>query len=353
MAEIDLFEPRRLLTVVRQTEFRARSYLRDTFFPSVRTFDTKSIDIDVETKGQRKVASFVSPQLRGTFVERRGYKTQTFTPAYIAPYMVTTAEQILDRMPGEALYNPVTPEARAAEILARDLAELDRRITRREELMAREAIFEGQITITGEGLGEGKKITFWDPEDRPYTEVATSWTESTANPLDDLRTICRDITRKTGRTPSVMLCGIKAANALMAHLQKQESAINQRRVMLGQINPMAMADGVTFIGDLSYPALQVMTYDEWYFDDETETDLPMVPEDCVLIVCRGAPTTRAYASVVLTDPVRGFYSVVGDRAANSWISMDNPRGRILQLTCAPLMVVHEPQCFHVIKVVDD
>lgn len=352
MAEINLFEPRRLLRVVQLPGYRAHSYLRDTFFSQVRTFDTETIDIDIVKNGHRKVAQFVHRALRGSYVGHDGYVTQTFRPAYVAPYTVTDAEQVLKRLPGEALYNPISPSERAAQILAKDMIELDRRITRREELMAAEAIFQGKITIKGEGLGDGQQVTFWDDSDRPYTELATPWTDTKANPLNDLRLICQDVARRTGRTPTTLLCGAKAVNALLDRLKGDDSAINSRRVMLGQIDPQTIGDGVTYVGDLRYPALSIVTYDEYYDDDTTGECLPMVPEDCVLIACRGAETTRAYGQVAVTTP-QGIYFATGDRVPNSWISMDNPVGRVLQISCAPLMVIHEPQAFHVVKVVDD
>ena len=353
MAEINFFEPRTLMRVVNAPNFGAKTYLRDSFFPRVRTFNTRTIDIDVKGSEDRKVAKFVNPNLRGTYDERGGFKTQTFEPAYIAPYRVCTAENALDRLPGEALYSSMSPAQRMAQIIADDLLELDKQITRKEEAMAAEALFTGKITVTGEGLGAGKVLTFWDESDKPYTELATTWDTATAKPLEDLRTICQDIVRRTGKTPSYIICGRKAVNALLDRLKGDDSAINNRRVMLGQINPHAMQEGVTYIGDLTYPALTILTYEEWHYDDVTQSDVPLVPEDSVLIVCRGAETTRAYASICVTHPTRGILWQEGRRVANSWISMDNPRGRILQLSSAPLMVVHEPHCFHVVKVLGE
>ena len=347
---INFFEPRTLLKVVTAPEFGAKTFLLNSFFRNIRTFTTRSIDIDIVPRSERFVAPFSNPYAGGKLVERKGYKTETFTPAYISLQKICTAEQVLDRLPGETIYDHLSPETRMSAIIANDLTDLDRRITRREEAMAAEALFKGQITIKGDDIPE-KTLKFWDDADKPETEIATPWNLATAKPLEDLRAICDDIVRKTGKTPETIICGSKVANALLDRLQGDNSAINSRRIMLGQIDPRTLQDGVQYLGDLRYPTLQIMVYNEWHYDDTEKTDVPLIPENEALIVCRGAQTTRAYGMVMTAD-LRGMRGVVGTRVPNSYMSVSNPMGRIIQLTSAPLMVVHEPHCFHVVKAVD-
>ena len=106
--EISIYEPRYLAEVVRTTPL-VRTFFLDNYFTNVKTFATKSVDIDV-VKGDRRMASFVHPLVGGQVLKNEGYQTESFTPPLINPLTVTTANDALERMPGEDLYSGMTPE---------------------------------------------------------------------------------------------------------------------------------------------------------------------------------------------------------------------------------------------------
>lgn len=348
---VSLFEPRTMLEMV-NSEFRARSFLRDRYFSHKETFNTQSVDIDIKGPGKRKLAPFVSPRIGGTLDLRSGYKTTTYKPAFIAPYRVCTAEDALQRLPGEQLYSGRSPADRAAQILAQDLNEMDKEITRTEEVMCAQALTTGKITIKGEGVDD--QIDFWGDlaaADKPQSTVSTLWTASGADPLKDLRGVCRTIAQKSGLTPVEMIAGATAVDALIDKLKGDTTAFNSRRIDLGQINPRELEDGVQYIGALRLPNLDVFTYDETYYDEATSTNKALIPADSVLIACRGAKTTRAYGVVdIVNDKENTVQFVEGDRVPASWVQRSNPAGRIVQLKSAPLMIVNEPLAFYILKV---
>lgn len=351
-ANIDIFEPRTMMQMV-STEFRARTFLRDRYFSNTQTFNTDAVDVDIVGPGKRKLAPFVGRRIGGTLDIRDGYKTRSFKPAYIAPFRVCTAEDAFKRAPGEDLYSGRSPNERAAAIVAQDLNELDKEITRREEVMCAQALTTGKIVIKGEGVDD--VLNFWSElqsSEQPKTTLDTLWSASGADPLQDLRTLCRKISIASGKTPVEIIAGAKAVDALINALKGDANAFNSRRIDLGQIDPRSFADGVSYIGALRLPALDVLTYDEVYYDEESGTNKPMIPEDSILIACRGAATTRAYGLVDIVNVASNTHSfVVGDRVPNSWLQMSNPAGRIVQLKSAPLMIVNEPLCFWIVKVV--
>ena len=348
---VSLFEPRTMFEMV-NSEFRARSFLRDRYFSNKKTFTTPSVDIDIKGPGKRSIAPFVNPRLGGTLDLRNGYKTTTYKPAFVAPYRVCTAEDAMQRLPGEQLYSGRSPNDRAAAILAEDLNEMDKEITRTEEVMCSQALTTGKITIKGESVDD--EVDFWADlaaADKPSSTVSTLWTASGADPLSDLRTVCRTIAQKSGLTPVEMIAGSKAVDALLNALKGDNSALNSRRIDLGQINPRELEDGVSYVGALRLPNLDVFTYDEYYYDEATSSDKPMIPADSVLIACRGVKTTRAYGLVDIINVADNTHQFVeGDRVPNSWLSMSNPAGRIVQLKSAPLMIVNEPLGFYILKV---
>lgn len=180
--QIDLYEPRKLMRVVRSNP-PVRTFLRDTFFRDRKTFTTKTFDVDF-VKGAREIAPFCSESIEGTVVKNTGYSTKNYEGAYIAPYTITIAHDLISRSPGEQLYSDRKPAERAVEKLAGDFARLEDMATRREEWMCAKALFTGKIPIKGKGVD--RIIDFGFTNNETITDAAKKWTSPTALPLGDL-----------------------------------------------------------------------------------------------------------------------------------------------------------------------
>jgi len=98
---IDIFNTRTMLAALEQMK-RPKTFLLDMFFRAVSTSNTKYVDVDI-VKGKRRLAAFVSPVIAGKPVEKRGFTTKSYAPPYIKPKLLTTADDLLNRLPGEAL----------------------------------------------------------------------------------------------------------------------------------------------------------------------------------------------------------------------------------------------------------
>lgn len=347
---MNLFETRTMIPMLTEAK-PAQSFLRDRYFSDVRRFETKKVEIDV-WKGKRRLAPYVHPKIGGKTVERQGYTVDEFEAPEVSPDMVTTAEDMLNRLPGETIYGAMSPTERAAEQLGRDLAELDSMITRREEQQAAEALFTGQVTVTGEGYGT-KVIKYWPdaPEDQPYLALATGarWNESGSTPLKDFRDSRRTIIQDSGVSPIDAILGQDAIDALMSN-ESFVKQLDNRRIDMGIIDPSNLPNGVTYWGYLKGAGLDLWTYDEWYLNDEG-TEVPMVPAKEVLIGSPQARTTRAYGVVSLmkgNDNPPEFYAL--ERVPDSWSQRKNPAGRIVQIKSKPLAIVNQIGGFRVLKV---
>ena len=150
--EINIYQPRYLAEVVRQAP-PVRTFFRDTFFTNVKPFTTERVDIDI-VKGDRRMAAFVHPRAGGQVLESSGYRTESYAPPLVNPYDVTTADQLMSRLPGEDIYSGMTPAQRAAQKLTDEYNRLNDATTRREEWMAVQAIVTGQIPVVGKGVNE-------------------------------------------------------------------------------------------------------------------------------------------------------------------------------------------------------
>lgn len=346
---ISMFDTRTMLPMLEAGK-PANTFLLDRYFSNIVEFDTQKIDIDI-VKGKRRMAPFVHPKIGGKVVDGTGYNVETYEPPEVSPEMVTTAENMLQRLPGENIYGAQSPQQRAAKKLGMDLAELDNIISRREEWMAAQALFTGKIDIVGDGYEE--VLQYWPttPSEQPYLALGAGarWNEETSDPRQDLRDARTKIMQESGVTPRDAILGAAAAAAYLnnATLVKQ---LDTRRIDTGAIDPQNLPGGVTYLGYDKYAGLDLWTYDEWYLDD-AGAEQPMVPEKLVLIGSPEVRTTRAYGLVTLmkgNDQAPEFYAKA--RVPDSWTQRKNPAGRIVQIKSKPMPVIHQIDGFRVLKV---
>lgn len=347
---VNLFDTRTMMGMITEGEKATKSFFRDRYFKNRPTFNTTKIDFDVVGLKDRKLAPFVHPKAGGVAVDRQSFRAESYEAPAISLMRVTTAEDMLKRSPGETIYNGKTPQQRAAEILGRDLSDLDDMITRREEVMCREALLEGKVTVKGEGYDE--VIDFWPTADKPTTALATKWTADSADAVSimaDLRTIRRAMVKKAGFTPHEIICGTAVIDCLVSKLGK-DKALDMRRVDMGQIDPKMLPNGLTYWGYLKDSALDIYSYDDWFVNDEGN-EVPMMPEDKILMASPNARTTLAYGIVPLVVDEKGDNAVAfaeGARVPNSWVQRAAPAGRVVQLNSRPLPIINQVYGFHVI-----
>lgn len=351
MADIDIFETREMIQPL-NTMFTPRSFLLNTFFTEPpQIHDAEAIDIDIY-KGKRRLAPFVSPRSQGRALKREGRTTRTYKPPYVKPFRSCDAESILKRGLGQTSYFPgTTPMDRAMDELGKDLVELTESIERREEWMASKGLFTGVVPVKGE-IDEGDDAAVVDDEidfqmsaSHKVTLAGNArWTQNThADSVlaTNLRDWKRLISQDSGKTARVLVLGANVVDPFLDHPQIKDR-LNNRRIETGQLNIDELEDGVTYMGFLSDPGVDIYTYDEWYIDDDGNTQ-PMVPVDQVLLGATNAKAIRHYGPIKDLDAIDS--GMVATRYfPKSW-KEKNPSVRYVMVQSAPIVVPHEIDAF--------
>lgn len=332
---LNLYETRIMLQAIEMMK-PTHTFLKDTFFPRINTFVSENVDVDYY-KGRRKLAPFVSPRNSGKTMDRQGFVTKSFKPAMIKPQRIITGDDINKRSIGESIYSAKSPEERAAEILAQDLMDLDNAITRREEWMVAQILFTGKVDIKGEDVDLTLNFDF---DNKETLSGANLWNAETSDPIADLKRWRLQVIKKSGVNPDRIIMSSDVIDAFINH-GKVKSALDNRRIILGQIDPSVLPNGVTYIGSISILGLDIYSYDEWFYDEASKTEKPMVPEKTIMMGSSNARSSMLYGAVTLTDQnTNQFVTYEGSRIPDSWIKKD-PAARILQLYSRPLPVPHE------------
>lgn len=353
----DIFATRTLIKT-QELLFPTRRFLRDTFTRTGESFVTELVDVQTR-KGQRKTAPYVNPLLPGKIIERTGFKQQTFQPAIVKPMRAITQVDLGRAGFGENVYGTKTPAQRAEELLARDQAELDDYITRREEVMAAELIFTGKITQIGDGVNQVLDFEF---ENYQVLAAADRFNAATSDPFLILRNAKMSVQQKSGLNVRKAVFAADALDAFMSN-PKVQAYINQAlsNFTVGRIAPGEEVDGATYVGTINYPGvnLDIWTYNEIYIEDYNPdgtqkaegvaTD--MVPSGTVALLPDGNPFEFRFGAITIANPLtQGFETYAMERVPQSWISIEPP-ARFLQISSRPILVPDNVDGWYVLKVI--
>lgn len=198
MAEILLnFFDNIILAAAVEEVVPAVGFFKDRYFPTGAGDIFKADKVITEYRdGDRKLAAFVAPRVGDIPMTRRGYEINSIQPAYIAPSRLLTLDELTKRGFGEAIYPGMDEQQRAARLLVDDMAEMDARITRREEWMAAQTMINNGCDmveyIDDVTQGDTKQVRFFNgaKSDHLYT-VAKKWNEDGGDYRSDVRNMCR------------------------------------------------------------------------------------------------------------------------------------------------------------------
>ncbi len=332
-----LFETRTMLEALEQS-YPPKTFLRDTFFTRENTSVNTHVDIDVR-KGKRRVAPYVHPRAEGKVVERIGFKTHTYTPPYIKEKMPSTAQDFLSRGIGETIYGANDgPQQRAEKQMGKDLADLQDLIIRREETQASELLQTGKVTIVGDGLDDIIDFVI-ESTHLPVLAGTDLWSHADSDPLKDLRHWKRLVVKDSGIVPTIAVMGFDVIDAFLVNAQVKDQ-LDNRRMVMGQIDPMMLPEGVTYYGTIKDVNLDLYTYEEWYIDPVTTVETPMVEPKKIML---GSPQARTYRNYGAIQDLKAGNAAV-PMFPKSWETED-PSTRWVMLQSAPLLSLNQVDAF--------
>jgi hypothetical protein len=348
---MNLYETTTLLKAVENFK-PVNTFLRDCFFPqgNNETLLTKTALIDVK-RGKRRIAPFVAPKVGGVTINRDGFKTYEITTPLIAPQRNISSNDVEARSLGESIISTKTPDQRQYGILAKDLSELDESITRREELMVSDLLFNNKIEIkayidTNGDRTQDSVVTFGDKTEDKVTKL---WSAADADILKDLRDLRRKIMQESGVNPNIVVMGAKVFDALVDN-EKFLKLLDIRNLQIANIAPQFRNnDAVTYVGRLTALGIDIYTYDEWYMDDEGK-DQPMVPEDKILIGARNLGGFKYGAITQMEQRADDFKTYAATRVPKYWSNHESNQ-RMIRLSSRPLPVPYDIAAWKVVKVV--
>jgi len=227
------------LAAVIESRDRPTAWIRDTFFPNGFQSDSEEIAFD-KLKRRRNVAPFVSPLVPGRERAIRGRQTTTFTPAYVKPKNTIRPGEGFRRRPGERIGGEMSAEDRYLQTVTDTLFDQDDEITRREEIMAAEALKSGKITVSGEDY-ETQVVDYARKAELTVALTgANRWGENGVKVRTSIRDWGTRVAKASGGAATEIILGAEAAELLQTDEEMRQLLDNRRQ-----------ADGVMQLGPIA------------------------------------------------------------------------------------------------------
>jgi hypothetical protein len=330
-----------LIGVLDSLENAPITFLRDRYYTAEVRSEKEEILFDLFDK-KRRLAPFVSPLVRGKVMEKRGYSTRLFKPAYVKPKSVIKPEDAIKRVAGEPLMGNLTNAQRRDIHVRTALQEQDEAITMREEVMCAEGLRLGQVTVTGEGY---PTVVLSFGRDAALREVLSGATLFSALTIDEIFEYLEDkatlVRQKSGGAiVRDVICGTSAWRTILSKIrgnvalaQVLLSSQNRGQSTSTELGPRT-AEKVVYQGTVGQ--FNFWTYSDSYADEDG-TDHEIFPAEEILMVGADVEGHRCYGAI--HDPRAGLQAL--PRFPKDWMEEDPPAEYVMTQS-APLMVPARP-----------
>jgi hypothetical protein len=341
-----------LLEVLRHQRTLPQFWLN--FFPGQINFETKYIDFDKVSYDYRKLAPFVAPNVQGRVLTMEGYETLRFAPAYVKPKYVIDPQMTLTRQAGETPYTGSLSLAARRDAIVGELTQrIKDRMSNTNEWLAARAVIDGKVTIQGPDYPAVTVDFRRDPSLSAVLTGAAKWDQTTAKPLDDIKTMRYNVNVKSGAKISRVIFGTEAWSLFAARMGFDNPATGNlldtrfRGSETDVTRMLAGYDGAEFAGYIQgrngQAQIEAWVYNAKYVDDNGVEQNMMDP----------------YAVVGVGDMMQGIrcFGAIQDfdalRAMEVFLKTyreEDPSVEYLLGQSAPLMVPKQPNATFYMKV---
>lgn len=335
MPEAITLEDRHELTKLLSESFKPSQFFRKMCATDLHK--TKNLVLQME-KQTRIIAPYVSDDDEdGKVVGRDGYERLVVTVPTLHPKrnltrrdveLAANAEQVFTYDGGNA-----SPEKIQFQKLMKDSMDLRQSIERREEQQIIEAMTTGKVEVI---FDDGKRTINLNIPAANLTAAAAGdkFDAENSNPIIYLRNQKRLLAKNGGGRGFICVMGSEAYEAFIENKAVKEYMDN-KRMNFGEVEPGEMdTDYVT--REARILGMDIVTYDDFFYDEIEKKDVGMYPKDRITIIGAGAGFKMHYGAIA--DGTDGTLNVC-QSYAYTWIK--DGKSKILEEESCPLFV---PQC---------
>ncbi|MBR3239147.1 MAG: major capsid protein [Oscillospiraceae bacterium] len=330
------------------------SFFKDRYFPTEAGDIYAADKVLVEYQdGDHGMAPFMVERADPIAVARQPYEIHDYAPLYLSQSRPLTADELKKRGFGEAILSNSTEEERAAKLVSDDLALLERRFIRAEELLCANTMLNNGFTVNemldANTVGNVATVQYYDPNkgnDGIYTiPSADRWTTSTAWSVivGHVRAMCRALSRR-GLPAIDLIVGQDASDILLANTDFQKLVDKNSGILIASpiVQELTKYDGVSLLGVVNFGGyrLNVIVVDEQYGVTteqngvKTTTYYNYFPAKGIMVTAPGCGHLM-YAHIVHMDDAGDVETITGKRVPDLFVDRRKKK-RELILEARPL-----------------
>lgn len=347
---MSLYDLTTLLEVVRRQKTSQPTFWLN-FFTKQINFTTPSVSFDLVYGDDRKLAPFVSPNVQGRPQALEGYETMQFKPAYSKIKDVVSPEMHIERMAGEDLgTGSMTIEQRRNAVIGWLLQQQKTKHRNRQEWLAAKAIVDGRVVIGGEDYPEVTVDFRRDPSLTAVLTGAARWTETSADPLGDLKTMRLAANDKSGARIVRHVFGGNAWDLFASRVDLKELMDKRYGGLETSVTRMTDGyEGLEYLGVIQglngAGRIEAWVNTSKYIDPETGNEEFYLDQDTVVGVSDLVQGVRCFGAIM--DKKAGYRAL--EIFFKNWENED-PSVEYLLSQSAPLMVPKNPDATYSLKV---
>lgn len=332
--------------------YKPSMFLRKNIFSGLENYLGDSVLMDYK-KGSRNMAPFIVAG-GNALVARDEFETKSYTPPLIEASRGLDGRRLQKRSFGENPLNPLSPEEKAAKIIAEDMKDLTSMIDRRIEWMCAQLLVNGSFTAKGYA-SDGKKqvvdtITLSGFTQKKTLSGTDLWSDKSADIYEQINKVGVDM-RKNGNAPTMMI----ANSTTISYLLKNESLLKNKMIIpadnanFGTIKPQVVDNTVVRYAILMPGNLEVYGYDDCYKDDDG-TVKPYIPDGYVVFTSQNVGKILA-ASITQLMEDNEFHTYTGLYIPKQWVERSGGNDqKFIRLASACVPMVADVDSFYTMKV---
>lgn len=314
------------------------SFLLDLLFTGrEQTFSTEQVEIG-KLLGERRACGFVRVDAEAQLVDGVSEDMQTVTMPNIRLKMVMKAnDRLSKRRAGTVVFPTKGQQVSAMEAaVARDLAEMNRLITNRKEIMAAQV-------IRGEVLFQSDDANFRYQTGKPAghtTTAGTVWTNAAADPYDEFMNAKELMDDEHSLQPNICVMDGTAAAAFMK-LEKVKTDLDRRNLDVGNLttDEIIRGSGAMYLGRLH--GIECWRYNRSITDHDGTTFQLIRPGYAEFISTAAEAENFLYFGAIPDEDALEGNLFEGQMFSKSW-RIPDPSRRIALVHTRPLPVMRRP-----------
>ncbi|NOT08394.1 MAG: major capsid protein, partial [Gemmatimonadales bacterium] len=284
--------------------------------------------------GKRHIARLVSPRVPAPVRQRQAHATRAIAPAYIKEKVPFDPDDAVKRAMGEAIGGALSPQERENRGLIQETENCIKRVVRRMELMASEALRTGKLVLSGEDY-PAVTVDFQRDASLSVATLLTTarWSQTTSKPLRDLKAWAKLVRKQSGVNPVHAIMGDDAFSEFADHADVK-SRLDTKNIVGSELQVgQQVAEGQTYQGVID--GFKIFTYSGWYTDPTDDTTKEIWPADEVAMTApgdEGLAGERLFGAI--KDPKAGYQAL--PFFPKMW-QTDDPAQTWLMVQSAPLV----------------